>query len=103
MTRGATATGDDRINHNSVANLETVYILANFLDDSTKFMPQDGRILDPAVKLAAVDVQIGATDTRVTGCHQHFIRLDLRIGSVTEQDISIVVDDACFHFTTSML
>jgi hypothetical protein len=75
------------------------HILANLLNDSAKFVPRDGRVRDPIVKLAAVDVEIGTTDARVAGRDQHFVRSDARVGRVAHAYVSIVVEDARFHTT----
>ena len=89
--------GNDRIHDDAIADLEPFYILADFLDNTPKLVAQNRRIPDPAVKLAAVDVQIGAADARTTSFHQHLIRPNMRIGRVANAYVSIVIKDACFH------
>jgi hypothetical protein len=89
--------GNNRIYDDAIASFEAPHALAHLLNDSSEFVPWDGRKPDPAVKLAAVDVKIGTTDARVTTRNQDFVRSDAWIGRVTETDISIVVKDTCFH------
>ena len=81
----------------AIAGLEALHILADLPDDAPKLVAQNGGIGNPAVKLAAVDVQIGAADARTAGFHQHLIRPDVRIGRVADAYVSIVIKDGCFH------
>jgi len=96
----ATVAGDDRIDDDPIAGLELLYIFANLLDDAAKLVAQDGWVLDPAVELTAVDVEVGATDAGVAGRNQHLARPDARVGCIAQADVSIVVQDSGFHIAT---
>ena len=95
----AAVAGDNGVYDYLVADGECLCLPADLPNNTPKFVPDDGRVGDPRVEFATIDVQIGATNARVAGFYQDLIRSDLRIRRLTHPDVSIVVKNACFHAT----
>jgi hypothetical protein len=88
---------DDGVDNHPVAHLEPAHVFADLRYDPSEFMPLDGGKLDPAVKLAAVYVDIGTADAGVPGLDEHLVWLDGRLGRVAQTNISVVVKNTGFH------
>jgi hypothetical protein len=93
-------TGDDRIYDNAITNLETLDVLANLLNDSSEFMPQDGGVRDPIMKFASINVQIGTADTCEADCNQHLVWSNARVRRIAYPNVTIIVKDACLHINS---
>ncbi len=91
----------DRVDRDPVAALEVLDVLAHFDHHAAEFMPEDGRVLDPVVKLSPENVQIGAANAGVAGRYQNIIWAYLRVGRVAQPDITVVVHYGSFHGKTS--
>jgi hypothetical protein len=101
--RRAGVARDDGIDGDGVAAFEAADVAAHLFDHAAELVPLHGGVFDALGELAAVNMQISAAQPRVPGLDQDLAGPEHWIGDVTDANVALTVENACFHLATVLL